>query len=163
MRNPTLKDISEYFRLALEAGLCREKEIECWADNMIIETSSPTPDWLLKLSIERETTKGKLLESVPGMADTTTVWNLLLARLGIGNRTKQFSRAQIVGVLYCWAANGKIPSSFFAGTYKLDNSYYGRGEEWYVEDQCIKNFENFFEPFRSFETFLPLSTLQALK
>jgi hypothetical protein len=35
MPKPTTKDIAEYFRLALEAGLCCEKEIESWADKMI--------------------------------------------------------------------------------------------------------------------------------
>jgi hypothetical protein len=155
MRKSTTKEFAEYFRLALEAGLCREKEIESWADKMIVETNSPTPNWLLNLSIERETSKNKLLEAVPGQADKITVWKLLLARLGVANRNKQLSREQIVRVLFRWAVNREIPKPFSDGAYRLDDSFDGMKEGWYSEEQFIKDFEDFFVPFRSFELSLP--------
>jgi hypothetical protein len=159
MRKPTTKDFAEYFRLAFEAGLCRDKEIESWADKMIVETNSPTPKWLLNLSIERETSKNKLLEAVPGESDKITVWNLLLARLGIANRAKQFSRVQIVRWLYRWAVDKTIPEKYVTSAYILDDSLDGINEGWNSENQFVKDFEDFFVPFRSFEKFLPQSTL----
>jgi len=162
MRNPTTKDFAEYFRLALEAGLCRENEIESWADKLIVETSSRTPDWLLNLSIDRELSKNRLLQEVPGEADQITVWSLLLARLGIANRIRQFTRGQIVRVLFRWAVNREIPNQFCNGAYRLDDSFDGIQEGWYSEDRFIKDFEDFFVPFRSFQSFLPHSTLKAL-
>jgi hypothetical protein len=155
MRKPITKDFAEYFQLAFEAGLCREKEIENWADKMIIETDSPTPKWLLNLSIEGEISKNKLLEVVPGETDKITVWNLLLARLGIANRKKQLNREQIVRVLFRWAVNREIPKPFLNGAYRLDDSFDGMKEGWYSEDQFVKDFEDFFVPFRSFESSLP--------
>jgi hypothetical protein len=163
MRNPTSKDFAEYFRLALEAGLCREHEVESWADSMIVETSSPLPDWLLSLSIDRETSKRKLLESVPGEADKITVWNLLLARFGIGSRTKQLSREQIVRVLFRWAVDREMPRPYYSGAYRLDDSFYGMKDGWYSENQFMKDFEDYFVPFRSYEALLPQISLQVLK
>ena len=164
MRKPTTKDFAEYFRLALEAGICRENEVESWADKMIVETSSPTPDWLLNLSIESAISNHKLLEAVPGEADQPTVWNLLLARMGIANRTKQLNRGQIVRVLYRWTANGEIPSQFYNQASRLDDSFDGIQIQygWCSEDKFIQDFEHFFAPFSSFESFLPQTTLQAL-
>ncbi len=160
MRQPTTKDLAEYFQLALEAGLCPENEIESWADKMIVEASSPTPGWLLNLSIERDTSKSKLLEAVPGEADKHTAWSLLLSRLGVANRTGQLSREQIVRALFRWAVNREIPDPFFTGAYRLDDSLDGTKEGWNSEEQFIKDFEDFFVPFRSFEKSLPSPTFQ---
>ncbi len=41
MRSPTTKDMAEYFRLALGAGICREYEIKRWSDAMIANSPSP--------------------------------------------------------------------------------------------------------------------------
>jgi hypothetical protein len=161
MRQPTTKDLAEYFRLALEAGICREKEIEAWADKMIVESNSPTPDWLLNLSIERETSKRKLLESVPGESDKITVWNLVLSRLGVANRLKQFTREQIVRVLFRWAVNREIPNSYFTEAYRMDDSFDLMKQGLYSENQFVKDFEDFFVPFRSFELSLPKFNLLA--
>ncbi len=161
MRQPTTKDLAEYFRLALEAGLCREKEIETWADKMIVEANSPTPEWLLKLSIERDTSKSKLLEAVPGEVDKLTAWSLLLSRFGVANRNRQFSREKIVRALFRWAVNREIPDPFFTRAYQLDDSFDGTKEGWNSEEQFIKDFEDFFVPFRSFEMSLPPSTFQS--
>ena len=164
MRKPTTKDVAEYFRLALEAGLCRENEIEDWADRMIAETNSPAPDWLLNLSIESEASRNKLLEAVPGEADQIAVWSLLLARFGIANRTNQLSREQIVKVLYRWERSGELPDQFYNQVDRLDDSLEGtkHGHGWCSEDQFITRFEHFFAPFRSFESFLLQSKLQTL-
>jgi hypothetical protein len=155
MEKLTTKDFAEYFRLALEAGLCRENEIEKWADKMIIETNSPTPKWLLNLSIERETSINKLLEAVPGKANENSVWNLLLARIGIANRAKQLSRKQIVGILFRWAVDRTIPEKYWPDAYKLDDGFDGIQAGWYSEKQFMKDFEDFFVSFRSFESLLP--------
>jgi hypothetical protein len=155
MRKPTTKDFAEYFRLAFEAGLCREKEIKNWADKMIIEKSLPTPDWLLNLSIEGETSKNKLLEAVPGKADKNTVYNLLLARVGITNRAKKFSRVQIVQMLFRWAIDKIIPEKNVNSVYVLSEGLDGISEGWNSEHQFVKDFEDFFVPFRSFESSLP--------
>jgi hypothetical protein len=161
MRQPTTKDLAKYFRFALEAGLCREEEIETWADKMIVEASSPTPEWLLNLSIERDTSKSKLLEAVPGEADKITAWSLLRSRLGVAKRTGQLSREHIVRALFRWAVNREIPDPFFRGAYRLDDSFDGTKEGWNSEEQFIKDFEDFFVPFRSFEMSLPQSIFQS--
>ncbi len=159
MRDPTTKDFAEYFRLALEAGLCREDEIESWADKMISEASSPLPDWLLNLSIESAMSKNKLLQEVPGEADQITSWSLLLSRLGVANRTKQLTREQIVRVLFRWAVNREVPDPFFRAAYRLDDLFDGVKSGWCTEDRFIEDFEDFFAPFRAFERCLPQLTL----
>ncbi|HKS38112.1 MAG TPA: hypothetical protein VJW76_13025, partial [Verrucomicrobiae bacterium] len=152
MQKPTTKDYAEYFRLALEAGLIREAEIEQWADKMIVEISSATPDWLLNLSIDREASKGRLLEVVPGETDKTNSWNLLLAHLGIAARTNRFKREQVVSMLYRWAIAGVIPEEHLSAAYALDAGLDGIKAGWFSERQFEERFEAFFRQFRSFET-----------
>ena len=165
MREPTTKDIAEYFRLALEAGLCHENEVESWADTMIAETSSPIPDWLLKLSVEKETSKNALLQAVPGVANELTLWSLLLARISIANRVKQISREQILSVLNDWSLtrNREIPKPICGDFYGLFQSFDGVEEGWHPEEKFIKDVEDFFVQFRSFEPFVPQSTFQVLR
>lgn len=155
MLKPTTKDYAEYFRLSLEAGLCREDEIESWAYKMIIETNPPVPNWLLSLSTDGEISKNKLLQSVPGEADQNVTWSLLLARLSTAYRAKHFSRIQIVEVIFRWISAGVIPSQFLQGAAKLDQSLDGMIDGWGSEDQFIKDFEDFLVPFRSFQSLLP--------
>jgi hypothetical protein len=163
MREPTTKDIAEYFRLGLEGGLCRENEVESWADKLIAETSSPTPNWLLNLSIDSEASENKLLQGVPGEADQITAWSLLLARLGLANRTKQFNREQIMPMLSRWSVNHEIPKpirSEVSGLFQRCDVFL---EGWNSENQFIKDMEVFFARFRPFEPSVPQSTLQALQ
>jgi hypothetical protein len=161
MRNPSTKDFAEFFRLALEAGLCRETEIENWADKMIVESSSPIPDWLINLSTDRENSNNKLLEFVPGEPDQIAAWSLFLARLGLADRTKKLNRDQIVSILFRWAVISAVPKPFSKAAYNLAQMFDGVSEGWYSEDQFIKHFEDFFAPFHSFESSLPQSTLHA--
>jgi hypothetical protein len=163
MRQPTIKDLAEYFRLALEAGLCREIEIEAWADKMIIEANSPTPDWLLNLSIERERSKTKVLESVPGESDQISVWNLVLAKLGIAARTKQMSQERVVRILFRWAVDRVMPEEYVSWAYTLDDGFDGHKAGWFFKSQFDKDFEDFFLRFQSLEPLLPEPTLQAYK
>jgi hypothetical protein len=163
MREPTTKDLAEYFRLVLEAGLCREDEVENWADSIIVKTGSPLPDWLLNLSVERETSKNKLLQVVPGEADELTAWSLVLAQLGVADRAQELSREKILCLLNRWALDCEIPNPFCKAIYKLDYSFDGMMEGWHSENQFIKDFEDFFEQFRAFELFLPQPTLKALQ
>jgi len=54
----------------------------------------------------------------------------------------------------------EIPNPFFTEAYKLDDGFDGTKEGWYSKEQFIKDFENFFEQFRSVEAFLPQVSLQ---
>jgi len=163
MREPTTKDFAEYFRLALEASLCRENEVESWADKMIAETSAPIPGWLLNLSTESQASKSTLLQEVPGEADLITTWSLLPARFGGANRAKQFSPEQIVKVLFRWAASGEMPKPFISKACQLDAGFDGMEAGWYSEVQFTKDFEDFFRQFRSFEPYIPQSAFQVLR
>jgi|SRR5271170_6845977 len=155
MRQPTTKDFAEYFRLALEAGLSRETEIEAWADAMIVETKSPIPDWLLNLSIERETSKSKILESVPGEVDKITVWNLVLAKLGAAARAEKINREQVVRQLFRWAVERILPKEYVPRAYTLDDGYYGTRSGWFLVSQFEKDFTEFFRNFQVYENLLP--------
>ncbi|MBI3848679.1 MAG: hypothetical protein HY298_00080 [Verrucomicrobia bacterium] len=160
MRQPTTKDFAEYFQLALEVGLCRENDIEAWADKMIAESSASTPDWLLNLSIDKEASKRRLLDAVPGKSDLPTVWNLVLARLGLAARTKQFTGEQVVRILFRWVINQQVPKEHESAVYVLDDGFDGIKEGWYSLDKFKKDFEGFFKPFRTYESLVPQTNLQ---
>ena len=161
MRQPTTKDFAEYFRLTLEAGVCLETEIETWADAMIIETTSPIPDWLLNLSIERETSKFKILESVPGIADEITVWNLVLAKLGVAVRAQKIDQERIVRQLFRWVVERVLPEDYTSMAFTLDDGYDGVQEGWFLLSQFEKDFAEFFRTFQVYEKWLPEFNLKA--
>jgi hypothetical protein len=162
MRRPTIKDSAEYFRRALEVGLCRESDVEAWADKMIAESNADIPTWLLDLSIGGENSKAKTLGAVPGEPDNLTVWNLVLAHLGKASRAGRFSREQVVRVLFRWAVNREIPSPMLSAAYRLDDGFDGAREGWYSEGQFVQDFEGFFDQFRSAERLLPETALSPL-
>lgn len=157
MRQPTTKDLAEYFRLALEAGLCREKDIEAWADKMITESNTDIPDWLLNLSIDQEVSKNRLLDAVPGESDQTTVWNLVLAHLGRASKAKLMTKERVVRILFRWQLERKIPKDHEGEVYGLDDGFDGIKEGWNTLRKFEEYFAEFFEPFRAFENLIPES------
>jgi hypothetical protein len=161
MRQPTVKDEAEYFRRVLEAGICQDSNIEAWADKMIVENNNAIPTWLLALSTDDETSKSKLLGDVPGEYDAVTVWDLVLARLGMATRLDKFSREQVVRVMFRWAVGREIPTQFITAAYKLDDGLDGIKEGWYSENQFLEDFEKFFEQFRSVEACLPPTSINS--
>ncbi len=163
MRHPTTKDLAEYFRLALEAGLCGEKEIEAWADKLITESNGGIADWLLNLSINQEASKSRLLDDVPSESDTTTVWNLVLAHLGRAAHAKQLTEERVVRILFRWQLERRIPKEYEGEIYGLDDGFDGIKEGWNSLDQFQKYFAEFFEPFRAFEHLIPQANSKASK
>lgn len=162
MHQPTTKDFAEYYRLALEAGLCRDTDIEAWADKMIVESEVEMPEWLLDLSTNGQTSKANQLGSVPGQADSQQVWNPFLAGLGRAVRLQKLTGEQVVRVLFRWAVNREIPEPFFYEAYRLDDSFDGICEGWNSESQFLKDFRDFFSQFRPFERFLPNAAASSL-
>jgi hypothetical protein len=160
MRQPTIKDKAEYFRRILEVGLCREQDIEAWADKMIVENKDTIPNWLLNLSTDGEASKTRLLNAIPGEFDALTVWNLVLSSLGMATRLGNLSRDQVVRVLFRWAVGSELPDQFKEEAYKLDDGLDGIKAGWFSESQFIEDFEKFFEQFRSTEPSLPQMNLK---
>jgi hypothetical protein len=155
MRKPTVNDLAEYFRLTVEAGLRSEKDIEVWADNLISDSLSPIPEWLLNLSIDREASKARLLKAVPGKQDTETVWNMVLAHLGLAARTQKLTEERVVRILFQWQLNRVIPKEYEGGVYGLDDACDGIKVGWNTLKNFQQYFSEFFEPFRRFEELIP--------
>jgi len=155
MRQPTTKDLAEYFRLALEAGLCSEKDIEAWADKMIADCKSDVPDWLLNLSIDGEASKNRLLDAVPGESDPGTYWNLVFAHLGRAAQVKLLTEERIVRILFRWQLNRIIPKEQEGEVYGLDDGFDGIKEGWNSLEKFRQYFAEFFAQFREFENLIP--------
>jgi hypothetical protein len=155
MRQPTVKELAEYFRLTLEAGLRPEKDIEVWADNLISDSLSPIPDWLLNLSIDREACKARLLDAVPGQRDMETVWRMVLAHLGLAVRTRKLTEERVVRILFRWQLDRVIPKDYEGGVYGLDDAFDGIKLGWNTLKNFQQYFAEFFEPFRRFEELIP--------
>jgi hypothetical protein len=155
MRQPTTKDLAEYFRLALEAGLCRENDIEAWADKMIADCKSDLPDWLLNLSIDGEASKNKLLDAVPGKSDPDTYWNLVFAHLGRAARANLLTEERIVRILFRWQLDRKIPKEHEGEVYGLDDGFDGIKEGWNSLEKFHQYFAEVFAQFREFENLIP--------
>lgn len=155
MRKPTVKDLAEYFRLTVEAGLRPEKDIAVWADNLISDSLSPVPEWLLNLSIDREASKARLLAAGPGQPDMETVWSMVLAHLGLEARKQKLTEVHFVRILFRWQKNQMIPKEYESAVYGLDDACDGIKVGWNTAKNFQQYFAEFFEPFRSFEELIP--------
>lgn len=155
MRQPTTKDLAEYFRLALEAGLCRERDIEAWADHMIADCKTNIPEWLLNLSIDQEASKNKLLDAVPGESDLKPVWNLVQAHLGRATPAKLLTEECVVRILFRWQLERKVQKEHEGEVYALDDDFDGIKEGWNSPEKFRQYFVELFEQFRAFEHLVP--------
>ncbi len=155
MKQPTTKDLADYFTLALEAGLCVEAEVTAWADQMIVENTTAMPGWLLNLSTDVEVSKAMLLSAVPGFSNKQLVWSILFAQMSRLIRAKKFSREHLVRSLYRWEVDGVLPKQYSNEVYALDDGLDGIKSGWHTERAFTEDCNKFFSKFEPFDSFIP--------
>ena len=150
---PTPKDMAEFFRLSLLAGLCKPSAVARWADSIVANEQSPHIAFieLCIASSQPASCVRTLLGDVPGEATPELPAWMLLGHSSRLVSSHAFTPEQLLLRLYGIASLETFPKSIYFQLIRLEDEYslvrdgvYGTLAEL-AED--ITTFLNEYEPY----------------
>ena len=150
---PTRKDIAEFFRLGLLAGVCEPATVVQWAEQIVTEDPRPNIAFI-ELCVSGPQPSGvlqTLLTDVPGQATPDLPIQMLLGYSSRLIASRAFTPAQLLLRLHRISSVDAFPERIYFELVGLEDNLYLAGKGVYGTlsevSQHIKDFLVTFEPY----------------
>ncbi len=154
----TLKDIAEFFRLALIAEVCGQTTVVRWVDQVIASrTSLPFAffDISTSESQPRSTTIG-FLRDVPGQSTPDTPVHMLLGYCHASVELGTLTATQVLVRLYKMSVPEHFPESIYHALLSMEDELYLAHDQVYgTVDEVVTEFTNYLGQFAAYTSMIP--------